>query len=240
MQTTNFDNNIKKRLEERTLEPSTKSWEQLRSKLDKKDKANTPMYWWLTIAASFLGGILLMTVFFNSEETASDSIVTQDTINGSPENTFNPLVNANPNDKVTVEETISPPIVETQGKKTTQQPNTNLSIAQQKTAEQLEEASEEKTPSFAQQESQEEKVINEIIANLNPEVGVSDEEIDALLNEAFAKISKENFQSNPVITSSDLLEDVEVQIEESFRERIFEILKEGIQISREAVANRNQ
>ncbi len=240
MQTTNFDNNIKERLEERTLEPSSKSWEQLRSKLDKKDKKATPMYWWLTIAASFLGGILLMTVFFNSKETSTDSLVIQDTINVTPEKTLNPLVDTNPNGKVTGEETTSPSIVESQGKKTLQRPNTNLSIAKQNTTNDLEETSEEKTPSFAQQESQEEKVINEIIANLNPEVGVSDDEIDALLNEAFANISKENIQSDPVITSSDLLDDVEGEIEESFRERVFEILKEGLQLSREAVANRNQ
>lgn len=240
MQTTNFDNNVKERLEKRTLEPSSKSWEQLRSKLDKKDKKATPVYWWLTIAASFLGGILLMSVFFNSEETSTDSIVTQDTINVTPEKTLNPLVDANPNDKVTREETNSPPIVESHGEKTLQRTNTNLSIAQQNTTNDLDEASEEKTTSFVQQKSQEEKVINEIIANLNPEMGVSDDEIDALLNEAFAKISKENIQSNPVITSSELLDDAESEIEESFRERVFEILKEGLQLSREAVANRNQ
>lgn len=241
MQSTNFDNTLKERLEERTLAPTSKSWEQLRSKLDKKDKNAKPIFWWLGIAASFLGGILLMTFFFNSERATTDSIVNQEILNPkNSENKFNPIVELIPIENQ--KEQISRPsqIMETQKEKTTQKPKTNQSLAQQDKTDVFENDSSKKIETVTEELNFEEKVIDEIIANFNPEKEATDDEIDALLNEAFAKISKQTVQSNPVITSSSLLEDVEGEIEESFRERIFQMLKEGLKISREAVANRNQ
>lgn len=240
MATPNFDTQIKQQLEQRSLEPSPKSWEQLRSKLDKKDTKTKPIFWWLGIAASFLGGILIMAVFFNSKETATNPIVIQDKIQPNSENMLNPIVEAIPlaNEK---EETTPPAqIVATQKVKTTQKPKTNQSLAQQEMTGFLENDFSKKTTSTAQHESQKEKIIDEVLASSNPKKKVTDTEIDALLNEAFAKISKEKLQSNPVITSSDLLDNVEDEIEESFRERVFELLKDGFKASREALANRNQ
>src|SRR5690554_1248810 len=62
MEAQNFENRFKKVLEERTLQPSSKSWEQLRSKLDGQETQSKTGYWWLGIAASFVGGAILVSV----------------------------------------------------------------------------------------------------------------------------------------------------------------------------------
>lgn len=241
METNNFDNQIKSQLEQRTVEPSPKSWEQLRSKLDKNNKKTTPLYWWTGIAASFLVGILLMGVFVDSDNGTINNIVNEDSTEPNTEAVINPIVDSNLHQMENQETDASNSIIETQNKKPFHKEITNLNKSKNEKSAPKEEFSPEISESITQIESQQEKVIiDEIIANIKPGKAVSDDEIDALLNEAFAKISKENIQSNPVITSSDLLEDVEGEIEESFRERVFEILKEGLQLSREAVANRNQ
>lgn len=241
METKNFDNQIKSQLEQRTIEPSPKSWEQLRSKLDKNNKKTTPLYWWTGIAASFLVGILLMGVFVDSENGTINNIVNEDSTEPNTEAIFNPIVDSNSLEIENQKTDVSTSIVETQNEKHFDKEITNTTKSKNEKSAPKEVFLPEISESITQIESQQEKVIiDEIIANIKPGKAVSDDEIDALLNEAFAKISKENIQSNPVITSSDLLEDVEGEIEESFRERVFEILKEGLQLSREAVANRNQ
>ena len=241
METTNFDNQIKNQLEQRTVEPSPKSWEQLRSKLDKNDKKTKPMYWWMGIAASFLVGILLTGVFVNSENETINSIVNEDSTELNTETVINPIVDSNLHEMENQETDASTSIVETKREKHFHKKPTNLPNSQEEKSEPKEEFSPEISESITQIENQQEKVIfDEITANLNTKKEVPDDEIDALLNEAFAKIRSQKSYSSPVVTSSRLLEDVEGEIEESFRERIFEIIKEGLQLSREAIANRNQ
>jgi cytoskeletal protein RodZ len=84
METNNFDNKIKNQLEQRTIEPSAKSWEQLRSKLDKKDKKLVPIFWWTTIAATFVGGVLLISFLFNSSTFVQNDSITKENIEAPP------------------------------------------------------------------------------------------------------------------------------------------------------------
>ncbi|MCR9183263.1 MAG: hypothetical protein NXH73_10085 [Flavobacteriaceae bacterium] len=241
METNNFDNQIKNQMEQRTVEPSPKSWEQLRSKLDKNDKKTSPLYWWISIAASFLVGILLMGVFVDSEKGTINNIVNEDSTEFNTEAVINPVVDSNLHEIENQETDASTSIVETKNEKPFHKELTNLPNLEKEKSAPKEEFSPEISESITQIESQQEKVIiDEIIANIKPGNEVLDDEIDALLNEALDKITTQKANTNPVITSSSLLEDVEGEIEESFRERIFELLKEGLMLSREAVANRNQ
>ncbi|MEX0998202.1 MAG: hypothetical protein WDZ45_14210 [Flavobacteriaceae bacterium] len=242
METNNFDNQIKNQLEQRTVDPSAKSWEQLRSKLDKKDKKTTPIYWWMGIAASFLVGILLMGVFVNSENETINNIVNEDAMEPKPEAVFNPIVDTNSIDTEISEISDSNSILESKKEeKTYQLKQLNLPNSKQEKSSTIVDFSPEISETITQTESQEDQhIVDELIANIKPGKEVSDDEIDTLLNEAFDKLATQKANSNPVITSSSLLEDVEGEIEESFRQRIFELLKEGLLLSREAVANRNQ
>jgi hypothetical protein len=233
METNSFDNQIKEQLEQRTLEPSAKSWEQLRSKLDKKDKKTIHMFWWFGVAASFAGAILLASIIFNKVTTSPQIQVTE---NGTkiilekeelliiPELTL--ISESTTNQKLIVEENIKP-------KKVTQ---SVLEITPELVVQSTvyREASEEIIQPIKIDEAIAETV--EIIKNSN----ITDEEIDALLDQALAEIRVKQTQNNKSISANQLLEEVEYEVERSFRERVFELLKDGFNISKDALANRNQ
>ena len=62
-----LEDNMKERLEERTIEPTMAAWDRISSKLDAEQgsKKNKRM-WWLSIAASFVGGALIAILFFQN------------------------------------------------------------------------------------------------------------------------------------------------------------------------------
>ncbi len=67
-----FEENIKDKLEKRTLTPSSESWSKLSDRLDAEDnKSKKPIYWWLSIAAGLLIMIAISVQFFNTDESES-------------------------------------------------------------------------------------------------------------------------------------------------------------------------
>ncbi len=86
------------------------------------------------------------------------------------------------------------------------------------------------------------KDILERIAEKEVQKGtVTDAELNALLTEAASQITrKRNIEkADGKIDATALLWDVEMEMEHSFREKVFEVLKEGYLKAKSAVANRN-
>ncbi|OAB76048.1 hypothetical protein [Cochleicola gelatinilyticus] len=69
---------------------------------------------------------------------------------------------------------------------------------------------------------------------------VTAEEIDVLLASAQREIATQRILRQPKVDAAALLEDVEMELEQNFRERVFEALGEGFQKIRTAVVDRNQ
>ena len=64
-----FEENIKDKLEKRTINPSDKSWEKLLFKLDEQEgKSKNKVIWWIAFAASLVGVFLATTIFFDKGE----------------------------------------------------------------------------------------------------------------------------------------------------------------------------
>jgi hypothetical protein len=81
-----------------------------------------------------------------------------------------------------------------------------------------------------------------VIENVENKATVTDAEVNKLLAEAAAKISRERYKTDFAVgkvNPQELLQDVEFEMDNSFRDKIFEILKEGYSKARTAVANRN-
>lgn len=231
METDNFDKQIKNRLEQRTLKPSAKSWEQLRSKLDKKEKKTTPMYWLFGVAASFAGGILLMTLVFNKPTNQLQIQL--------PANANNTVIDKEEN----LQEKETFPIQEVLiAEEVTKVENQKINVAVQSVSESKPEVafevekngySEEKILPFLLEEES-------VIAVSETKFYNSNAEVDSLLQQALADIAERKAQATDAISANQLLEEVEGEVERSFRERVFELLKDGLNISRDALANRNQ
>lgn len=70
MEPNKLDLEIKQKLESRTIQPSAEAWGRLDAMLDATEKINNKRnYNWIYIAASFIGFLIICTVFFNGFET---------------------------------------------------------------------------------------------------------------------------------------------------------------------------
>lgn len=244
MESNNIDKPIKKALEEREINPSLKSWEELRSRLDANQKKKTPIYWYLGLAASFVAGILIVSLLFNTKTQLDNPVVVEeqfvapteiknelpvfDTIEKETE-----ISDSNVSkrvEEITVKEKES-------GNKPETKPNENLvtdSAVVQSTVENEEALLNQKI----------EEVIAQVSSREAEQDSMTASEIDEMLANATAEILKEKqkdiYHDQGYVSATDLLNEVEYELEQSFREKIFEMLKEGFNKTRTAVANRNQ
>ena len=70
MEPNKLDFEIKQKLDARTIQPSALAWDRLSAKLDSAEKTKVKRnYKWIFIAASFVGFLLIGTVFFTVFDT---------------------------------------------------------------------------------------------------------------------------------------------------------------------------
>jgi hypothetical protein len=71
MEPNKLDNQIKEKLDSRTIQPSAQAWDRLEVILNAAEKPKRS-YSWLYIAANFVGFLLIATVFFSQSEALID------------------------------------------------------------------------------------------------------------------------------------------------------------------------
>jgi len=238
-----FEKHIKKQLADREIRPSANAWEKLSEKLDSAPAhSNKRNYFWYGIAASFI--IVLVTVFqfFGTDQ---DSQIITEKVVSIP--------------KVTEEKTL--PVVEEKNskevvvKQNTENKNLPKPYSVQPSESDIADLNsvtdsnklltEEKKNyrpkiSKAVIDLKIEEVLLEI-EGLKGKLAVSDAEIDSLLRLAQQELLiKPIYKNDTAINAEALLADVEHELDTSFRDQIFEALKESLTKARTAVANRNK
>lgn len=243
-----FEDKIKE-LQAREIAPTSGSWDKLSASLDAKQEKKKPLIFWMGIAATIIGGILILSLVFNNT-----------TPSNSPE-----IVDV-PKEKVNSDKDMELPSKEIF---TDKQEVAEVAISEN--IEELVPENNERTSSIKNREkivvlnnkalhksqkvniavtSNNDKIlelsINDALANVLAKTKnvatVTDAEVNELLAEAASKISQERYKTDYAVgkvNAEDLLQDVEFEMDNSFRDRIFEILKEGYSRARTAVANRN-
>lgn len=255
-----FEENIREKLQERELTPSKEAWAKLSAKLDEQapqKKNNT--FIWFAVAASFVGILLVTTLFFNKEkgntqlvkgtpievlekennlqnegEIASDNISEE-----KEEDILNKKI-----EKVLVPET-----------EIAQSEENSISIKKEKSNALIKAQNEEKEAiAFNEIKNKKEPTNQEVFINKKVDevvvavqkiqienYTVTPDEIDALLAKAQRDISNNRIlQANTQkVDAAALLMDVESELERSFRDRVFDALGEGFNKVRSAVAERN-
>ncbi len=239
MEPRKFEDQIKHKLESREITPSPKSWEQLRAKLDKKEKKEIPLKWWLGIAASFIGGVLLVGIFYTTSEVLETPQVVDNTIKTESQQ---PILQTT-DTAISQEEMIS--------EKEDEQliPKAIPQQTESKIVQATSDNTEDQELITTQTLTREQVVIAEKVEDLmttisaleENNVPLTEEEVDVLLNKATQQIliEKQLKISTAQINANSLLEDVEMELDQSFREKIFEMLKDGFNKTRTAIATRN-
>jgi hypothetical protein len=269
-----FEENIKEKLEKRTLQPSADAWTTLSNDLNNHDKKNKRGFiFYISIAASIIGILLVTTVMFNSTENqqAEPTLVDTDT-NASQikleSKTKNELLNMEvvvtiseekkeQNQKEVIKSSIKnePKLatisnqsinskIENNVEKSIKNESLNVNETTQAVAtinpiNNKKEHSSLSTLTFEEVKAVE--VVNQI-KKLEIENGiVTDTEIENLLKQAEREILRERIynETTRTVNADALLQDVEDELEQSFRTKVFDGLKSHSKTLLSAVAERN-
>ena len=250
-----FEEQLKEKLEKRTIQPSSEAWKKLSDRLDDQGKnKNYRGYWWLGIAASITAIILVtMLVFNNSKRTIEPIIVDS------------PAIETNKVEKITSTEVEALPTasmdntkplnesseeVKPKGKPNKQTPTFKpvqialkeaLATQVVKENEIAPKVTETSLTTTNFEDTKFKNVVAEIKRLQTENTVVSETELDSMLKQAERDILKHriNNENSNTVDANALLQDVETDLEQSFRAKVFEALLNNYETVKTAVAKRN-
>lgn len=247
---------LKEKLEQRELQPSDQAWSQLANRLDAQDKKERKSLWWLGIAASIVLIIAVSFPYFNNDaesmqptlvdvknetdtDIKSDNLHKESIQEAVKETTADAIV-VTKAPTITKEQNVQISAPETVVKKTIIENQDVVDVVMpQKTTE------KEMIKPVDQLKTFEEVKVLDVVAEIQKmqqePAGVSDREIDSLLKVAHKEILNQRIfnETTKTVDADALLQDVEADLEQSFRSKVFEALKSNYGKVKTAVAERN-
>jgi predicted DNA binding CopG/RHH family protein len=243
-----LEKHIKEKLEERKISPSAAAWESVEASLEPEKKRKGT--YWYAIAASVIGLLIVSIIFFNSQDKGVPSPEIVDVEKESRVNEIEKVNNPVVVETISSEEKINL-LQQEKDLSKVKKHSFKENVVEQNTAIVRAEVTPEKREfiqdSFVPTKSQDFMInqkVNEVLAtviNLESEaIQVTDAEVDSLLRQAQNEILKEKiFDNIGKVDAMALLTEVEDELDQSFRDKIFTKLKEGLFKARTAVADRN-
>ncbi len=252
-----LEDHIREQFEEREIAPSAAAWDKLEAKLDKEQGKKRPVIIWYAIAASIVGMLLVASqFFFNVDSQADKQMVdikvespsieipsTSEILKTETQLAETPKVIVDKNKPVIVNKKNAPVIAsETKVSKKTKKivpavQNTSVAVNEK------EKASNQNISEAINKEIIFSNKVDEVVAavqNIQKENNtVSAAEIDALLLNAQRDLATERILNESKIDATALLNDVEFELEKSFRDKVFDALGDGFSKIRTAVVDRN-
>ncbi len=232
---------IKKTIEERRIAPSPQAWEKISSRIGAEQKKSVNKWRIYAIAASFIG-ITVISIFLFKMRTPIETTPRAVDIQNQQEESLQPdKYNQIP---LEVEHNHTQMIIADVEKAPIKDSSTVESVSM----------NVQKTILDVENYALEDGVLNNsevLIAQKINEVAeqvalletmnnnVSDAEVDSLLRAAQRQILSERIFDSEKVDAMALLTEVEDELDDSFRDQIFEALKDGYLKLRTAVADRN-
>lgn len=219
MERSRFEDNLRRQFEEREIKPSVGAWEKLAKDLNKKSPKKSNFRIWYA-AAGMVGVILLTTFFFNSQNNMEPELVVTKEV---------PVIKKEP---IHPKETIS-------DKKSKSHPTESTPIAVSKPESHPEKIrkSEDNKPvpesrAVAELSPEDEKLLDEWAAQVASSIKALPEktdlelvdEVETMLADARRELFIQKTIQNSQVDATALLEEVEWELDKSFRERIFDFL----------------
>jgi hypothetical protein len=225
MEQNKLETQFKEQLNSREIKPSEMAWSKLDTMLTvaEKPKAKFP---WLFIAASFVGFLLIGTVYFsqkgNAIENQKNEVVIQNS--GMEKNNEEPLNSPNPNTERTEDAVVQNNLAKADKKPVVKSTSilSNFNSNQNQIAE----------VSISNQKT-EQKLIKQQTNTVS---------VDELLAAVESPSKKENQSSQKSVVhvnASNLLSQVDGELELSFREKVITKVSKNYQSVKVALANRN-
>lgn len=251
-----FEEHIKEKLEKRRLQPSENAWDKLSGQLETDEKRNNKnVYWWYGIAASIVGILFVITQFLNNgtQDVIENQVVENPKIidEVEPEKSRADLkseIKSIPEAIVSTEN--NGELNSAKKELPKQKANPVVKTAPIVVAENIAEPEEVKaikeTAEILEDKlTFEEQKIQQVVAQVQKlkenKSHVTDTEIEDLLQQAQREITLKQLynESTGIVDANALLQDVEADLDRSFRDRVFKALRESYGTVKTAVANRN-
>lgn len=248
----NLEKNIREKMENRELKPSPDAWKKLQAQLDENQPKKKSRGWYY-LAASVVGILIISTVFLNQNTVEVDTKIVKENVQGKGKENGE-IIEMN----TEVVSEFSNPSKEknpSEGSKTEKQPKQTIKNSKPippkkesaidkklKRSEALANSPKEINPILKDNEIFNTKV-EEVVASVqslqNKNEEVTAEEVEALLSKARRDIQTQRILNNPKVDATALLQEVEWELEKSFRDKVFDALGEGFQKIRTAISQRN-
>src|SRR5690606_24354801 len=252
-----LEDNIREKLEAREIKPSAEAWKKLETKLDSA-QPKQKSYFLYYVAAGFVGILILASVFFSRNNSEVNNHIVEEKVQKNQTDAKTEIIPNKINSEEIVSEEKNSEKINSEEK---QKPNTReVKVIPPKKSEidkKIERA--EAVANVSKEEikkpvikesiiiSEEDKLINhkvdEVVASVkklqenNAEVSAT--EVEKLLNNARRDIQTQRILNNPKVDATALLQDVEWELDKSFRDKVFDALGDGFQKVRTAVSERN-
>jgi hypothetical protein len=243
MEPNNFEKDFREKLNQRTIEPSDKAWDRLDAMLSvaevKKPKKKNK---WLYIAASIVGFLLVGTFFFNQKkstiEIPKNTVVVKENIE--KKSVVKPSLNAMDSIEKEIAVSEKEPIKNTgnsikeEEKKIIQKSNKTIKNENNQIAE---------SSVIIKKNQETQSTNNQISIPETPKNETADQLLNTVKKTVMAENSvksKSKSKSKIKINANDLLNQVDGELELSFREKVIAKVNKNYQTVKVAVANRNQ
>lgn len=254
-----FEEQLKDKLEKRNLSPSADGWTKLSERLDAEEqKSKNPWFWWMGIAASLIIMLAIAVQTFGSKdiEDITPQLVEDESIENKIEELQPNLNNTkavelavednhSKKDEVNNEANEQPKIINyksvTNKKPKAKSQLAAASINEKTNAEEYNKEKKEQPILIHQPEIKENAVAKTIKEFKGENRTVTDREVDSLLKLASKELFKDKLQKETIKTvdANTLLQDVEEEMGQSFRSKVFDALKDSYETVKTAVAERN-
>ena len=238
-----LEKHIKERLEDRTIAPSKGAWDKIASQVKEPAPRKRNTWFPYAIAASVVGIVLVSVFFFTKSDAEVEQIQVVDTKTKTETQTqfedrkVKELVK---DEQTEVTKTKSEPVAPEKTEEFASKiPVSNTAIAEEEVKEPLRDEIKINSDRLIAQKVEE--VVAQVELMETAQKDVSDAEVDSLLRAAQRQILTDKlFTEGGSVDAMSLLAEVEDELDESFRDQIFDALKSGYLKLRTAVADRNQ
>lgn len=255
-----FEEQLKDKLEKRTLLPSSDGWSKLSERLDADEKkSKNPFFWWLSIAAGILIMIAISAQFFSANESKEvmPQVVEEKVIEEQLEakeiklNDTKAIELTSENSLAEKKENVSiikkaqiidyKKVTKKESKAETQLAELSGSNAKNSNTKQEGDILNKEVQDLLN-EATLKNAVAEALKEIKPEnTSVTDREIDSLLKVASKELFKDKLKKEAIKTvdANALLLSVEDDMGQSFRSIVFEALKDSYKTVKTVVAERN-
>jgi len=255
-----LEDNIREKLETREIKPSADAWKKLETQLEAKQPKKKFVGWYF-MAASFVGILILASVFFTQENEQQNVQIVKDIEHQNQEEHPEILPNNSKEEEIVSAENHSEKdnVLEVKDKEKRKANSNALKTLPQKKSEidkkadrteisaNVKHREKQQILEDSSHRSEAERILNnkvdEVVASVrelqNNNTEVTAKEVDELLNNARRDIQTQQMLKSPKVDATALLQNVEWELEKSFRDKVFDALGEGFRKIRTAVIERN-